>query len=255
MKLTNVLVAGAGAVVALVLTGCATNAPTTAQEEVLRIQTLSRDSDKQYFACQNPIDTNPRYAKISQNFGFGSHRSIPNAAQLANTEAINDEDVGILFDWYAESQQCNTELAERMGRIDPAVGALVVGAIREITEFVDDIVRSQARPTIGNINAKSLSIQNRLKLQLQEWAQRTNARLRAEHQEEMATRQQNAETAAQAVNLLMTGLQILAQRQALIASAQQQYIVTHPTYTPRLRVSTTNCQFVAQRLTCTQIRY
>ncbi len=248
------LVAGPCIAIGLVLAGCATNGPTAAQTEFSRMQAASRDAIEKQLACRKPIDANPRYAKIYQNYGVGVN-VYPSAAQLANTEKLAEEDLGIGFDWYAELEQCDTELAQGMGRIDPALGALMVGAIRDSTEIVIDIVGTEPRPTIGSINAKILSYKNRLKVQSQEWGRRTMARLKAEHQEEIAVRQRNAEAAADAVNVLMAGLQILAQRQASIANAQQVYIAVHPTYVSRVRVSKTNCQFVGKVLTCTQVRF
>jgi hypothetical protein len=239
--------------VALLLAACASTGPTSAQNETMRIQTLAVDAMKQVLACRKPIDENPRYARIYQNFGVGA-RVFPNASQLANKTTMSDDDVGIGFDWYAEILRCDTEQAQLMGRIDPELGVMTVGFIRESTAIVDEVVRTQPRQTIGSINAKILDFKNRQKAAALEWARKTNERLKAQHEEELAARQASAEVAQQAadqaLDLLMTGLQLLGQRQTLIANAQQQYMLAHASYRPERHVTPIKCQMVARKLSC-----
>jgi hypothetical protein len=240
------------AITALALAGCATTGPTAAQDESARIGKLAVDSFKQAQACRKPIDTNPRYARIYRDFGVGF--GVPSAAQIANRATIDDDEVGLGFDWYAEVQRCDTEMAERMGQIDPELGVLTVGFIRESTEIVDSIVRAQPRPTIGSINARLLDMKNREKAQAVAWAKKTQDRLKAQHEGELAARQQQAEAAQQAadqaLDLLMTGLQILSQRQTLIANAQQQYMASHANYKPQRQVTPIKCHMVGKKLSC-----
>jgi hypothetical protein len=223
---------------------------TSAENEAARITIEMRDSGQQAAACLAPIWANPRYShlysKVAVGFKNGALR-VPSAAELSDPEAVTDDDIAAILDWYSEIEPCARASIEREGRIAPELGISEIHDLDQNAASLDKVVRE--RPTYGTINAMVIARRQRRQAEIQQAMQGIRARLQAQYQDEMRAHEALQLLAVEAIDAIA----ILATRQMALEHAQRTYAAAHPSYRPVARITTTTCEGFGGLWSCRQV--
>ncbi len=239
--------------ISVLLTCCVS----AADQEVQRIQTLTRTAIMDDIACAAAISAKPQYAHLYQKFNIGREANgtlrQPTPTQLADRERVSDEDIGNVLEYHAEAQACRVRTMDTLGKIDPELAIIMAHQEQDIAGIFSQMV--QYRPPYGTINLKIVDLKERTKQESAQWGQKLRSRIAVMRQQDQI---QHAKFLAQvgavteAVATLTVNVAIgMAHQQALAAQAQANYAATHPTYVVEHRISTTNCQWLGTIWTCT----
>jgi hypothetical protein len=162
---------------------------------------------------------------------------MPSASQLADTQAISDDDVALAFDWYAETQACTAPAIESLGRIDPEFQIYFADTQTEIASIIYDVVSK--RVNYSQVNLRIFRLHEQQKIAVSEIVNDLKERLAAEHQRELVEREEAAEEFVSAVGTVAVALATrgrasigrLATRQSTLAREQMKFAARHPAYT------------------------
>ncbi len=246
-----------GLLLTAALTGCTT---IDVKMTELHIRDQIVDAANKSKECYARIKAQTIYAPVYEKIAVGSPPVPPTPLQLNDTERVTDDMLQLGMRWYSESQMCDQQTVESYGRIDPDLGVYMVQAIARGATLYQEVLTN--RPTYGYINQRLVQGRATAVARAKEWGAKLDARLRQQKAEQDAALEANKQQFMSALggateiaaNVFLTAVQVLADRQAALAQAQQQYVIVRTTYQP-VHITKTSCRYSSGILNCRQVSY
>jgi hypothetical protein len=214
----------AGLLIFLIVSACAT----TAQIEAIKIAKKGRTALDADNACREPIELNPRYARIYEKFGVAKSNDLnrmPSQAQMMDNTRISDDDIVLGLNWYAEIQRCDLPAIASLGEIDPEFQTVFAHSQSEIADILNETVST--KPTFGRINQRIYALKLHQKEESSQLGQKIRTRLIVAHQRELAERQ---DVAAGVAELALDTILTLATRQVVLSRSAMRFAAAYPKF-------------------------
>jgi hypothetical protein len=209
---------------------CATM--TEAQRERQNLYRSVKQVAGQAQACYNKLKDDQRHASLYENFSLIRKPATKN--ELDNTNRVSDDMARLVLEWYASHQKCDNAMLSGFGRLDGRLEIVAIKWLQDRARLLQRIVTE--RPTYGQVNAELDVLKVREANEYKEWLARAEAGFSNKHNDEIVQRDRASQkrqeaflsTASTVAEVLFEALVNLATIQVALATAQQQYAVTHP---------------------------
>lgn len=226
---------------------------TTSQREQGRIASEMLSASKEVLACYDRLTTIPAYSPVYSKLAVS--RVPASTTQLNDTELMSDEVLGLTLNWYAENQVCDRKMLQYFVQLDPEIGISAASWIQERTRILQSVL--EKRQSYSVINKDVENLKNRERQDVRRWYANLNQRLKRQHEQELADRDQQVQQYKSSIgnvaevlaNAAVVAVGVLAVQQLALAQAQNAYAANYRAYSP-VPITQTRCDYFAGSYWC-----
>jgi hypothetical protein len=168
---------------------------TAAQQQAATIRAEARQAGSEEISCIQSVYDKPEYTSIVQHLPAPGQESEPTMAQLADNSLPTKKQRKLLISLHDEIVPCNKEALNRLVSIMPGFATIAADTMIAVNKLTLKLV--ERKITWGKYNQKGVELRVEMRERARPIIQQMNDQLVAEHEDELAQRQQFAQALVQ----------------------------------------------------------